>query len=220
MAYRPRNVGYAEPGDSDVAETLRDITRAGANTRFALIGGQALRAYRVPRTTLDVDVLLEMSSVETVVNTLISEFQWTPLLYDDDVGDYAVADAPHIHEFDDPVLFSLGVCRELVPILSRAQVVVEFLVSAHPIEEDILSTAVSIHRFPTAPLGGVLLLKAMAHRTKDIAAIEQTAEHLDRDTLAAAIRWADQRDHGETEDLKAIIEAVKRRRNPTRLRRL
>lgn len=49
-----------------------------------------------------------------------------------------------------------------------------------------------------------------------MAALEQTAEHLSRRTLDAAVAWARARDSGTADDLAAVLEAARARKVPLR----
>ena len=97
---------------------------------------------------------------------------------------------------------------------------VELLDAQHPIEQQMVAEAALRNHFgarvPVAPLGGVLLVKAKADRTKDIAALEQAAEHLSAPILHAAIAWARDCDPATADDIDSIVNAARVRRTPVR----
>jgi hypothetical protein len=173
----------------------------------------------VPRDTLDADALVDRDKLHAVADALVRE-GWTALDWDDDVQDYVHAAAPAPHYFEDPVLFDVGEERVMFPLATPDGLVVELLGAQHPIEIEMVASATELRlhaaRVPVAPLGGVLLVKTKAHRTKDLGAIEQTAEHLPRAPLESAIAWARARDHATAEDLASVITAAKARKRPTR----
>lgn len=69
----------------------------------------------------------------------------------------------------------------------------QLLSAQHRIERAMVDDAMPGRHFgvrvPLAPLGGVLVVKGLAERTKDIAAIEQTAEQAQIEALDAAVAW-------------------------------
>jgi hypothetical protein len=169
---------------------------------------------------LDADAIVEAEALVAVAEALVAGFAWSPLVYDDASGDYAVADGVTIHEMDDPVLFDVGVRRRMIPLASPLGLPVELLAAQCPVEEDMVALAafrllaeVSV---PVAPLGGVLLVKAKADRPKDVAALEQAAEHLPAAHLADAVEWARRRDPATADDLAAALAAARARRAPVR----
>lgn len=192
------------------AEALRDVQRAAHDLEdvgWALIGGQALISYGVPRITTDVDVL--SAAAGDLAIELVDCYDWTPLFYDREIGDYVEADRVFAHEMQDPVLFDVKALQIMYPLRSPAGMIVELLTAQHPVEADMIDDALprKIHgqRVPVAPLGGVLLVKVKANRTKDIAAVEQTAEALSREELSTALDWAEERDPATAEDMLAIF---------------
>ena len=120
----------------------------------------------------------------------------------------------------DPVLFDVGQEREMIALCSPLELLVEVLAAQHPIEQEMIDRAAfRVHqnvRVLVAPLGGVLLVKAKANRNKDVAAIEQAAEHLPAEQMNTAIEWASNRDATTAEDLRAIVQNVRARRRPRR----
>lgn len=208
--------------DTIVTSAVLDLLRAAvaARTEWALIGGQALIAYGVPRETLDADALVAPGALETLAEVLVVTFGWTPLVYDDRTEDYAVAREVTVHFMDDPVLFDVGEERRMVPLRSPLGLPVELLAAQHPVEHAMLDGAMlRAHygvRVPTAPLGGILLVKTKADRSKDVAAVEQTGEHLGAKELDAAVAWARHHDPASAEDLVAILRAARARRAPKR----
>lgn len=213
------------PTDAMVTSALLDLTRAVHNvsTQMALVGGQALQSYGVPRTTEDADALIVREDLETLANELVDAFGWTPFDYDDDTGEYVPTDRPVVLLMDDPVLFDMHQEREMIALDTPLELTVELLAAQHPVEAEMLSRAdIRTHydvRVPVAPLGGVLLVKVKAHRNKDTAAIEQTVEHLPAEQINAAVAWADEYDTATTEDLRSIIRNVRVRRTPNGRRR-
>jgi hypothetical protein len=208
--------------DTMVASALLDLSRAAprAGAAWALIGGQALIAYGVPRETLDADALVPLDGLERVAAELVETFGWTPLTYDKRSDDYVVADEVRVHFMDDPVLFDVGQERQMIPLRSPLGLPVELLAAQHPVEEEMVDAAVvRSHQgvsVPIAPLGGILLVKAKADRQKDVAAIEQAAEHLSASQVRGAVAWAAKRDAATAQDLRSMLTAARVRRAPNR----
>ena len=77
-------MSYVQPSDPAITSALLDIRRAATNARipWALVGGQALLAYGVPRHTEDVDALVPPLDLEDFANELVDTFGYVPLLYD------------------------------------------------------------------------------------------------------------------------------------------
>ncbi|MBI4701759.1 MAG: hypothetical protein HY744_11480 [Deltaproteobacteria bacterium] len=140
------------------------------------------------------------------------------MVYDDRTGDYEDASDVTVHFMQDPVLFDVGEERWLIPLRSPLGLPVELLAAQHPVEQEMVETAVPKRHggvaVPVAPLGGVLLVKAKADRPKDVAAIEQAAEHLPAAQLRDAVAWATERDEATAKDLRAILQAARTRRAP------
>jgi hypothetical protein len=92
-----------------VARTLEDVARVATaiGAGWALIGGQALLAYGVPRETLDVDVLVSPRATSALATELCRSAGWTPLQHRSWTRDYVPVAEPVLHHFDDLVLFSL-----------------------------------------------------------------------------------------------------------------
>jgi len=208
------------PTDPAVTSALLDLVRASALRRapWSLIGGQALIAYGVPRHTGDIDTLVPKEELVEFSEMLVQTFGYSPLIYSTKHDGYVIADEVTVHYMDDPVLFSVGEERELVPLRSPLGLDVELLAAQHPIEQELLDVSLPRKHYgvivPIASLGGVLLLKSIADRPKDVAAIEQTAESLLRPQIDAALDWAEQRDPTNTEDLRAILMGARARRVP------
>lgn len=204
------------------ALALPDIQQASSriNASWALVGGQALISYGVIRDTHDVDILSYAAG--DLACTLVEDFSWIPLCYDNDIGDYVVSECVKEHQMDDPVLFDVGMRRFMFPLRSPGGIHFDLLAAQHPIEEEMIDQAmprvVKGIRVPVAPLGGILLVKAKAGRKKDFAALEQTAENLPTATLQSAVNWAESRDAATTEELTATIRAVKLRMTPKEIR--
>lgn len=208
--------------DSVVSSALRDISSAAliAEAQWALVGGQSLLAYGVPRQTLDVDILVDADALEEVAVVLVDSLGWTPLLYDPESGDMLPAREVSVHFMDDPVLFDMQEERRMIPLESPAGLPLDLLAAQHTFEREMIDrAALVVHhdvQIPIAPLGGVLLVKTKAHREKDILAIAQVAEHLSRVVLDEAVSWAGKRDPSTAEDLSALLHASRSRRVPTR----
>lgn len=208
--------------DTVVTSAMLDPARAApqAGASWALIGGQALIAYGVPRETLDADALVSPGSLDAVAEVLVKTFGWTPVVYDPESEDYVRTSEPVVHFMDDPVLFDVGEERRMIPLLSPLGLPVELLAAQHPIEQEMVDAAVvQVHqgvRVPVAPLGGILLVKRKADRPKDVAAIEQTGEHLKAASVQDALAWAQARDPATADDIRSILSAARGRRAPTR----
>jgi hypothetical protein len=200
---------------------LRDIQVAARSlgAEWALVGGQALISYGVPRITTDVDVLAVLAGDLAV--ELVEKHGWTPLRFSMASGDYEVAETVHVHEMDDPVLYDVRQRRVMFPVRSPSGLIADLLTAQHPVEAEMVDLALprTVHgeRVPVAPLGGVLLVKVKANRGKDIAAVEQTAEFLAIGDLESAVEWAEQRDKATAQDMESIIREVKARLRPTRI---
>jgi hypothetical protein len=208
------------PENPKVTSALLDLTRAvrNARTEMALVGGQALQSYGVPRTTEDADALVPREDLETLADELVDRFDWTPLDHDDETGDYVPTSRPVVLLMNDPVLFDVQQQREMIALETPLGLIVELLAAQHPVEQEMVArAAVRTHyavRVPVAPLGGVLLVKVKANRNKDTAAIEQTIEHLPADQIGAAVAWAVEYDPATAEDLRSIVQTVRVRRTP------
>ena len=209
------------PENPVITSALLDLTRAvrSVHTQMALVGGQALQSYGVPRTTEDADTLVPHEDLETLADELVDRFGWTPLDYDDAAEGYVPTDRPVVLLMDDPVLFDVHEQREMIALETQLGLVVELLAAQHPVEQEMIAyAAIRTHydvRVPVAPLGGVLLVKVKANRTKDTAAIEQTIEQLPAEQINAAIAWANEHDPANAEDLRSIARAVRIRRTPS-----
>jgi hypothetical protein len=201
------------------AEALRGAREAARElgADWALIGGQALVAYGVPRITTDVDILASLAGELALA---LAAQGWAPLRFDAGSGDYVVAEEVTAHYMDDPVLFDVGEQRVMFPLRSPGGMIVELLTAQHPVEREMLELAAPRKVFgspiPVAPLGGVLLVKVKADRPKDRAAVEQAAEFLPAELLRAAIEWARLRDPSTAEDLEALVRESRARRQPAR----
>jgi len=208
--------------DALVASALLDLSRAVtiAGADWALIGGQALIVYGVPRETLDADALVPSGALFSIAVVLVDTFDWTPLVYDETTDDYIESKEPTIHFMDDPVLFDVQEDRHILPLRTPLGLPVELLAAQHPVERELIDEALlRVHhgvKIPVAPLGGILLVKMKADRKKDVAAIEQTAEHLPSAKMQEAIAWARRRDPATAEDMTAVIKAARTRRVPLR----
>jgi hypothetical protein len=213
-------MNYHPPEDPKVTSALLDLTRAvrNARTEMALVGGQALQSYGVPRTTEDADAIIPHEDLETLADELVDRFGWTPFDFDDETGEYVPTDRPVVLLMDDPVLFDVQQKREMIALGTPLGLTVELLAAQHPVEQEMIARAtIRTHyavRVPVAPLGGVLLVKVKANRNKDTAAIEQTVEHLPADQIIAAIAWAVEYDPATAEDLRSIVQTVRVRRTP------
>lgn len=120
-----------------------------------------------------------------------------------------------------PVLYDVQQRCVMFPIRSPSGLIADLLTAQHPIETEMIDLAAprTVHgeKVPVAPLGGVLLVKVKANRSKDIAAVEQTAEFLPTSDLESAVDWAERRDHATARDMESIIREVKARLRPTRI---
>ena len=121
---------------------------------------------------------------------------------------------------DDAVLQGLNEYRRVIVLRSPVGVEVQLLAAQHPVEREMIALAERTERFgpdvPIAPLGGVLLVKAMAGRLLDIAALEQTAEHLPFADMVAALKWAEARDPVAGAALRFFMERARARKVPSR----
>lgn len=191
-----------------LAEVRAAAERAGV--RYALIGGQALISYGVPRDSLDVDVV----SVDplSIAQWLVDVYAWIPLRYDRDSRMYVQTDCLIEHQFHDHALYELGVLRSIYFLESPEGVKLDLLLSQHPMERSAISNAIEHPVLSTslqvAPLGAVLVLKAKAARRKDEAAIEAAFEWLDSAAIYDAIAWADARDPEAARGLRRMLHEV------------
>lgn len=99
----------------------------------------------------------------------------------------------------------------------------QLLSAQHRIERAMIDDAAPGTHFgvsvPLAPLGGVLLVKALAGRTKDTAAIEQTAEQAPSEALDEAVAWLRKQDQVSAEWLTSVVDQAKARGCAARARR-
>jgi len=210
------------PSDPAITSAMLDIRRAATNTRipWAIVGGQALIAYGVPKHTEDADALVPPADLEDFANELVDTFGYTPLLYDEATRGYVPTDVATVHCMDDPVLFDIHEERSMIPLRSPLGLDVELLAAQHPVEQEMIELSHLQNHYgvqiPVAPLGGVLLVKTKADRPKDVAAIEQAAEHLSAEALEAAIVWAAKRDPATAEELRSLANFARTRRAPKR----
>jgi len=216
MVRRNTSDASEPPSPAAVTLALQDLRRAldAMDIHWALIGGQALRAYGVPRHTLDLDAMVPASDLLAIAEKLVDDFDWTPLKADR-YGNYKIAKRPEEHTMDDKVLFVVRQQRRLIPLRNPLGLTVEILAAQHPVEKRMIESAAMRKLedtvIPVAPLGGVLLVKAKADRAKDHAAIEQTAEHVDASVLAAAIAWALKTRDPDVDDLRQSLALVQAR---------
>jgi len=207
------------PPPESVAGTLEDLVRVAelVGARWALIGGQALQAHGVPRETFDVDVLVSREATQTLAIVLCSLAGWTPLQYRSFKRDYVPVARPTLHHFDDLVLFSLPCERVMYSLLSPRRLLVQLLSAQHPMERAMLEDAAPAMHFgvkvPLAPLGGVLVVKGLAERNKDNAAIKQTAEQAPCEALENAVAWLRTRDGCSAEWLTSVVQQARARAN-------
>ncbi len=103
-----------------VTSALLDLARAAAlvGASWALVGGQALIAYGVPRETLDADALVDHGMLGAFADVLVDTFGWTPVVYDEGSEDYVESADVAVHFMDDPVLFDVAQERQMVPLRS------------------------------------------------------------------------------------------------------
>ena len=110
----------------------------------------------------------------------------------------------------------------MVPLHSTMGLVVELLAAQHPVEVRMVEEASPSSKLgvvvPVAPLGGVMLVKAKAYRIKDVAALEQAAEHLDASAVRRALEWAEEADPATGADLRSILTTARTRRAPRHTR--
>jgi hypothetical protein len=216
LSFNDGNDGKPLPPES-VAATLEDLARVAdaIGVRWALIGGQALLAHGVPRETRDVDVLVSRHATLALATELCRSAGWTPLQYRSWTRDYVAAAEPTLHHFDDLVLFSLPCDRVMYSLRSSPGALVQLLSAQHRIERAMVDDAMPGQHFgvmvPLAPLGGVLLVKALAERTKDIAAIQQTAEQAPIEALNEAVEWLRKQDQVSAEWLTSVVAQAKSR---------
>lgn len=216
---RAHPVSNIPPTDPAVTNALLDLVRVArlTNAPWSLIGGEALLAYGVPKNTEDVDALVEQEDLLKFAETLVETFSYVPLIYDTEREEYVPAERVTVHTMDDPVLH---VERELVPLRSPLGLDVELLAAQHPVEQEMIDQSMPLRHYgvsvPVAPLGGVLLVKTIADRPKDVAAIEQTAESLPKEQIDGALAWATEQDPAGADDLRALVSAARTRRAPKR----
>jgi len=190
------------------------------NVPWALIGGQALISYGVPKHTEDADALVPTADLENFADMLVQTFGYTPLIYDEETKGYVTADEVTVHYMDDPVLFDIHEERMMIPLRSPLGLDIDLLAAQHPIEQEMIERSYLRGHYgvqvPVAPLGGILLVKTKADRPKDVAAIEQAAEFLPVDQIQAALTWAAQRDPETAKELRSVMNFARSRRAPTR----
>ncbi|MEP7125664.1 MAG: hypothetical protein ABJE95_32340 [Byssovorax sp.] len=217
LSFTGGNDGEPVPPES-VARALEDLVRIAdaIGVRWALIGGQALLAYGVPRQTHDVDVLVSRHATLALATELCRSAGWTALQYRSWTRDYVPVAEPTLHPFDDLVLFSLPCERVMYSLRSPPRLLVQLLSAQHRIERAMVDDAAPGLHFgvnvPLAPLGGVLVVKGLAERTKDIAAIEQTAEQAPSEALDEAISWLRKHDQVSATWLTSMVDQAKARR--------
>jgi len=206
-----------------VSTTLLDLSRAArsARTRWALIGGPALIVHGVPRHSPDAGALVPLRKLAGLAEELVGTFGWTPLEYDKNTGRFAKTHAPVVHYLDDLALRDLQEERQMIPLRSALGLFVELRAAQHLVEQAVVSGARSRAHcgftVPVAPLGGVLLLRIRAGTAQDIGSVEQAVEHLPRAKLEEAIAWARKHDRAGADALRAVVEAVWKRRTPIRV---
>lgn len=203
---------------------LQEVAREQPRIPWALIGGLALQAHGVPRTLLDIDILVRFSDLERLAKRLAAA-GWQPFYWDQRTKSYKPQKRVEVQEFDnDPVLRELGEARQIVQIGSPQGFPFDILAAQHPFEqagfdEREVSRAFGVNA-PLVPLGSLLLAKALADRQKDRGTIEQVAETLPGNELEAAVRWAKKYDPKAAKRLAAAIAVVHRRLTPNRRRRI
>ncbi len=216
LSFKEGNDGKPLPPES-VAAALEDLVRVAAaiGVRWALIGGQALLAHGVPRETRDVDVVVSRGATLALATELCRSAGWTPLQYRSWTRDYVPVAEPTLHHFDDLVLFSLPCERVMYSLRSPRRLLVQLLSAQHRIERAMIDAAMPGRHFgvtvPLAPLGGVLLVKRLAERNKDIAAIEQTVEQAPIEALDEAVAWLRTQDRVSAEWLTSVVDQAKAR---------
>ena len=207
--------------DPRVAITLFDISRAAhaIGAPWSLIGDEALRVRGVPGPTMGIDLLVASESIEVFAEKLVTGFHWTPLAYDRERACNVTARRVKLECFEDPALADIGQVRQRISLDSFVCVQVTLFAAQHPIELDMIepeSDDPMFHAYSiaTAPLGGVLLMKAKLGRTRDFEAIQHTAENLSATAMSEAIAWAHARDPENAEVLAKIVRAAQERRVP------
>src|SRR5258708_2637879 len=117
-----------------------DLARAASamHVPWALVGGQALRAYGVPRETLDAAALVPPGALGELADSLVRTFGWKPLVYDETAEDYVETTEVALHRMDDPVLFDVHQERQMVPLRTPFGLPVELLAAHHPVEEEMV----------------------------------------------------------------------------------
>lgn len=218
LSFKGDNDGQPLPPER-VARALEDLVRVAdlLGVHWALIGGQALVAHGVPRETDDVDVLVSAHATRVLATVLCKLAGWTPLQYRSWTRDYVPVAEPTLHHFDDLVLFSLPCERVMYSLRSPSMLLVQLLSAQHRIERAMVEDAAPGLHFgvtvPLAPLGGVLLVKGLTERKKDIAAIEQTAAQAPSEALDEAVAWLRKQDRLSAEWLTSVVDKVKASRS-------
>jgi len=197
------------PSDRAAMESLEDLrwSAKATGTPWALIGGRALIAHGVRKDSDDVDILVPPHSLKVVANALVDSCAFQPLEHVGG-GRFVMMGTVSVHWAD-----AFGKTRFTVPLLSPLGMRLELLGALHKAEHDTIATS-NVQKYlglsvPVAPLGGVLLLKTMARRDKDVAAIEQAARNLTFEQLRSAMVWAVQRDAKIAAALWSIIHPVR-----------
>ncbi len=197
---------------ASVARTLEDLVRIAESigVRWALIGGQALIAYGMKRETLDLDALVERHATQSLAIVLCACAGWTPLAPRSWTRDYVAAKKPTRHHFDDLVLWNLPCERVMYSLWSPGGVLVQLLSAQHPIERAMVEEATPGQHvgvtIPLSSLGGVLVVKGLAGRDKDLAAIGQAAAQLPSAALDEAVAWLQKHHRTSAEWLRSVME--------------
>lgn len=212
---RNRPTGMAREIAPEAALALEHVGRASEaiGARWALIGGQALIAYGVPHDTDDIDVLVSAHDIEDLALSLCAFADWMPLEYRAWERDYVPAAKPTLHRFDDLLLWALPCERVMYSLRASQGLLVQLLAAQHPVEKEMVAAATPGARFgmtiPLAPLGGLLVVKFLVGRIKDVAAIERAAGVLPQTTLDAANAWVRERIPAAANGLARAIEQAR-----------
>lgn len=216
-------MGWGEDSTA-TAQALLDLQKTAAELgcSWSLVGGKALISHGVPRSSPEVDVMVPFDAAEHLAVALIDDFKWSALVQDSAGPWYAESDSITIHRAEE-LIPGYGGARTWIPLATPARLQVNLHEVHHPVDDDLVSLATPLDHggieAPTAPLGAVLRAKVRIGTLRHIGAIEQVTEHLPAAVMNAAAAWVAARDADAAQELKRIVDEVRRRRRPVSIER-